>query len=82
VLAVWAGLQLLGTTMTVRSGRSDGGGGVLDFTTAAGARRAVGEATATATTPVAGPAIGRLTGFENHQRRTTLAPMPGRSPDS
>jgi CobQ-like glutamine amidotransferase family enzyme len=70
VLAVCAGLQLLGTTMTDRSGHPYDGAGVLDLTTAAGARRAVGEITANATEP----AIGRLTGFENHQGRTTLGP--------
>jgi len=70
VLAVCAGLQLLGTAMTDRSGHTYDGAGVLDITTAAGARRAVGEVIATATEQ----AIGTLTGFENHQGRTTLGP--------
>jgi hypothetical protein len=74
VLAVCAGLQLLGTTMTDRSGHTYDGADVLDLTTAAGPRRAVGEITATAAATGAGPAIGRLTGFENHQGRTTLGP--------
>jgi CobQ-like glutamine amidotransferase family enzyme len=70
VLAVCAGLQLLGTTMTDRSGHTYDGAGVLDVTTTPGARRAVGEVIATAPDL----AIGRLTGFENHQGHTTLGP--------
>ena len=54
VLAVCAGLQLLGTTMTDRSGHTYDGAGVLDLTTAPGPRRAVGEVIATATDPTIG----------------------------
>jgi lipid II isoglutaminyl synthase (glutamine-hydrolysing) len=68
VLAVCAGFQLLGTSMTDRAGRTHPGVGVLDVATTPGARRAVGEIATTAT--VAG--IGRLTGFENHLGRTRL----------
>lgn len=70
VLAVCAGLQLLGTAMTDRSGHTYDGAGVLDLATAPGARRAVGEVIATGIEP----AIGTLTGFENHQGHTTLGP--------
>jgi len=51
-------------------GHTHDGAVVLDLTTAAGARCAVGEVIATATEQ----AIGTLTGFENHQGRTTLGP--------
>ena len=70
VLAVCAGLQLLGTTMTDRSGHTYDGAGVLDLTSAAAMRRAVGEVVATAIEP----AIGTLTGFENHLGHTMLGP--------
>jgi len=72
VLAVCAGLQLLGATMTDQSGHTYDGAGILDLTTAPGPRRAVGEVIATATATA--PAIGTLTGFENHHGHTTLGP--------
>jgi lipid II isoglutaminyl synthase (glutamine-hydrolysing) len=68
MLAVCAGFQLLGTSMTDRAGRTYPGVGVLDVATTAGARRAVGELATTATVP----GIGRLTGFENHLGRSSL----------
>ena len=70
VLAVCAGFQLLGVSMTDRAGRTYPGAGVLDVATVPGARRAVGEVVATATVPGVGP----LTGFENHLGRTTRGP--------
>ena len=70
VLGVCAGFQLLGTTLTDRSGHTHDALGVIDATTVAGTRRAVGEVLATATIP----ALGVLTGFENHEGRTTLGP--------
>ena len=47
VLAVCAGLQILGHTMRDRAGRDHPGLGVLDLSTAPGRRRAVGEITTT-----------------------------------
>ncbi|AEA22326.1 CobB/CobQ domain protein glutamine amidotransferase [Pseudonocardia dioxanivorans CB1190] len=70
VLAVCAGFQLLGTTITDRDGRVLEGVGALDVTTSAGPRRAVGEVIASATVS----SIGELTGFENHRGHTTLGP--------
>ncbi|MGB6165505.1 MAG: glutamine amidotransferase [Pseudonocardiaceae bacterium] len=69
-LAVCAGLQILGRTMTDASGQHYPGLGLLDITTAPGARRAVGEVIATC----AVPGVGSLTGFENHRGVTTLGP--------
>ena len=68
VLAVCAGFQLLGTTMTDRAGHCHPGVGVLDATTAPGSTRAVGEVIAISTIPE----LDRLTGFENHLGRTVL----------
>jgi len=68
ILAVCAGLQILGHTMRDRAGRDHPGLGVLDLTTAPGRRRAVGEITTTC----AIPGVGQLTGFENHQGISTL----------
>jgi lipid II isoglutaminyl synthase (glutamine-hydrolysing) len=70
VLAVCAGFQLLGTTMTDRAGRRYRGAEVIDAETAAGPRRAVGEIVTSSTIPT----VGRLTGFENHLGRTRLGP--------
>ena len=70
VLAVCAGLQILGHTMRDRAGRDHPGLGVLDVTTAPGRRRAVGEII----TDCAIPGVGQLTGFENHLGITTLGP--------
>jgi CobQ-like glutamine amidotransferase family enzyme len=73
VLAVCAGLQVLGEWMEGLDGRRVEGVGILDVTTAPGRRRAVGEVVAEATAP----GIAPLTGFENHRGRTTLGPGTG-----
>ncbi|MGH3429965.1 MAG: type 1 glutamine amidotransferase [Pseudonocardiaceae bacterium] len=73
-LAVCAGLQILGRSMTDAGGRHYPGLDLLDITTAPGRRRAVGEVIATC----AVPGVGSLTGFENHRGVTTLG--PGTSP--
>ncbi len=70
LLAVCAGFQLLGTSMTDQTGHHYPGAGLLDVTTAPGPVRAVGEVVADATIP----GVGTLTGFENHLGRTTLGP--------
>ena len=59
VLAVCAGLQILGQTMRDRSGQDHPGLGVLDVTTAPGRRRAVGEIT----TGCAIPGVGQRRGL-------------------
>jgi CobQ-like glutamine amidotransferase family enzyme len=70
VLAVCAGLQLLGQWMQTADGDRIAGAGILDLTTSAGRHRAVGEVVAEATAPGVAP----LTGFENHRGHTTLGP--------
>jgi CobQ-like glutamine amidotransferase family enzyme len=70
ILAVCAGLQILGHTMRDRAGQDHPGLGVLDVTTAPGRRRAVGEII----TDCAIPGVGQLAGFENHLGITTLGP--------
>ena len=70
VLAVCAGLQLLGSWMQTADGDRIAGAGILDLTTCAGRHRAVGEVVAEATAPGVAP----LTGFENHRGHTTLGP--------
>ncbi|MCE0763268.1 glutamine amidotransferase [Pseudonocardia kujensis] len=70
VLAVCAGFQLLGSTITDLAGRVVQGLEVLDADTAPGRERAVGEVVASATVAT----IGELTGFENHRGHTTLGP--------
>lgn len=69
-LAVCAGLQILGRSMTDASGHHYPGLELLDITTAPGRRRAVGEVIAACAIPGVGP----LTGFENHRGVTTLGP--------
>ena len=71
VLAICAGFQLLGTTMTDRAGHVHPGAEVIDATTTPGPHRAVGEVIAASTIP----GVGRLTGFENHLGRTVLGPQ-------
>ena len=73
-LAVCAGLQILGRSLTHASGHDYPGLGLLDLTTAPGRQRAVGEVI----TICAVPGVGSLTGFENHRGVTTLG--PGASP--
>lgn len=70
VVAVCAGLQILGRWMETADGQREAGAGLVDVTTVRGRDRAVGEAV------VAGrPAgLGLLTGFENHRGRTRLGP--------
>ena len=70
VLAVCAGMQVLGDWMQDSAGRRMGGAGVLDLTTTAGRRRAVGEVVADCTDRD----IQTLTGFENHRGHTHLGP--------
>lgn len=70
VLAVCAGLQVLGQWMQGLQGRRHPGAGILDLTTAPGRARAVGEIV----TQGADARIGLLTGFENHRGLTNLGP--------
>lgn len=70
VLAVCAGLQILGHWMAGPDGHRVAGTGILDLTTSPGRRRAVGEAV----TDCIQPGVARLTGFENHRGRTSLGP--------
>lgn len=69
VLAICAGYQILGTTFAA-GGRQVPGLGLLDLATAPRTERAVGELVAEAIDP----ALGLLTGFENHGGGTTLGP--------
>lgn len=68
VLAVCAGLQLLGHTLETSDGQVVEGAGLLDVATVRSSRRAVGEVVAVST----GLPLGRLTGFVNHGGATTL----------
>ena len=70
VLAVCAGLQVLGQWVEGVDGNRVAGAGVLDVVTSPGRRRAVGEVVAEAAVPGVAP----LTGFENHHGRTTRGP--------
>lgn len=67
-LAVCAGLQILGQSMTDSRGKHYPGLGLLDITTAPGRQRSVGEVI----TRCSIPEVGSLTGFENHRGLTTL----------
>ncbi|MGQ0716618.1 MAG: type 1 glutamine amidotransferase [Pseudonocardiales bacterium] len=67
-LAVCAGLQVLGRSLSDASGHDYPGLGLLDIATVPGRQRAVGEVITTC----AVPGIGSLTGFENHRGVTTL----------
>jgi hypothetical protein len=69
-VAVCAGLQLLGTSMTDRAGRTHHGAGLLDLSTTPMRRRAVGDIVADCTIP----GVGKLRGFENHRGSTQLGP--------
>lgn len=69
-LAVCAGLQILGQSMTDTRGKHYPGLELLDITTAPGRQRSVGEVISTC----AIPGVGSLTGFENHRGITTLNP--------
>jgi CobQ-like glutamine amidotransferase family enzyme len=67
-LAICAGLQILGHWMSDTQGRTHAGAQLLDITTAPRRQRAVGEIV----TDCHLPAVGRLSGFENHRGATTL----------
>jgi lipid II isoglutaminyl synthase (glutamine-hydrolysing) len=69
VLAVCAGLQVLGTTFAAAGGQVEGLG-LVDLATHPGQPRAVGELVADAV----GLDLPVLTGYENHGGRTTLGP--------
>jgi hypothetical protein len=70
VVAVCAGLQVLGQWMQGRDGRRHPGAEVVDVTTTPGRTRAVGEIVTRCTDPE----VDVLTGFENHRGHTTLGP--------
>ncbi|APT83848.1 type 1 glutamine amidotransferase [Corynebacterium aquilae] len=75
ILAICAGLQVLGHTFRA-GGRTIDGLGLIDATTGGLNKRAIGEV---ATTPVAakdwaGQLTSPLTGFENHMGSTILGP--------
>ncbi len=67
-LAVCAGLQVLGRSLSDAGGHDYPGLGLLDIATAPSRQRAVGEVITTCTVP----GVGSLTGFENHRGVTTL----------
>ncbi|MEO6880756.1 MAG: glutamine amidotransferase [Mycobacteriaceae bacterium] len=69
VLAVCAGLQVLGHTYTGSDGTTVEGLGLLDVTTTPRLTRAIGELLVE---PTAEGLTERLTGFENHRGATTL----------
>jgi CobQ-like glutamine amidotransferase family enzyme len=69
-LAVCAGLQVLGASLTDSRGQHYPGSELLDIITTPGRRRAVGEVVSTCTVA----SVGALTGFENHRGVTSLGP--------
>jgi len=71
VLGVCAGIQIFGESFTRADQVTHPGLGLIDSTSHAGGSRAIGEVVAT---PADGLFEGLLTGFENHQGRTTLGP--------
>ncbi|GAA3550978.1 glutamine amidotransferase [Amycolatopsis ultiminotia] len=71
VLAVCAGLQVLGREFTTEHGRVRTGLGVLDLVTTPARDRAVG---GIRTRPVSSLLTESLTGFENHQGHSALGP--------
>lgn len=77
VLAVCAGLQVVGESFTDGQGRQTAGLGLLDASTRRRGVRAVGEVVVEVDPDVrpigsAAPALPRLTGFENHGGATTI----------
>jgi CobQ-like glutamine amidotransferase family enzyme len=73
LLAVCAGLQLVGESFVDSTGRSRPGLGLVDAATVqVDAPRAVGEVVVEPTAP--GVALPLLTGYENHAGRTVLGP--------
>jgi len=75
VFAVCAGLQILGTEFVGPDGGRRPGLGLLDCTTTAGRRRAIGEL---AVRPDPAPGLPTLTGYENHGARTHPGPRASR----
>ena len=71
VLAVCAGLQLLGRSLMGPDGQCHEGLGIIDARTDRLKKRAVGEVVARLPGE---PDLGLLTGFENHAGRTQLGP--------
>lgn len=71
ILAVCAGMQLLGEWFTDRSGNKVAGIGLLDLVTTSRQERAVGDVLAEVTGI---PGIPALIGFENHLGATSLGP--------
>jgi CobQ-like glutamine amidotransferase family enzyme len=71
VLAVCAGLQLLGRQFTLDCGKPQPGAGLLDLVTTPATHRAIGEVI---TQPEPGLLSEPLTGFENHRGHTELGP--------
>jgi CobQ-like glutamine amidotransferase family enzyme len=69
VLAVCAGLQILGHEVRTHTGQDHAGLGLLDLTTAPRAARAIGEVTGR---PVGGWSADLLSGFENHRGSSVL----------
>ncbi|MCK7637338.1 type 1 glutamine amidotransferase [Corynebacterium pygosceleis] len=74
ILAICAGLQVLGTSFRA-AGRTVDGVGLLDATTSSLARRTIGEVASTPTGAGITAALDQpLTGFENHMGATILGP--------
>jgi CobQ-like glutamine amidotransferase family enzyme len=72
VLAICAGLQILGSSFVLPDGSDRPGLGLLDCTTVRGSgQRAVGELVVE---PIAEPSLPTLTGYENHAAATRLGP--------
>jgi CobQ-like glutamine amidotransferase family enzyme len=71
ILAVCAGMQLLGEWFTDGSGSKIAGVGILDLVTSRRGERAVGDVLAEVT---AIPGLPTLIGFENHRGATSLGP--------
>jgi hypothetical protein len=69
-LAVCAGMQILGCTMTGPDGQEHRGAELLDLTTRPGRRRTTGPIV----TRCDIDGVGLLCGFENHRGATTLGP--------
>ncbi|MCX7537930.1 glutamine amidotransferase [Corynebacterium sp. P5875] len=74
ILAICAGLQVLGTSFRA-AGRTVDGVGLLDATTSSLAKRTIGEVASTPTGAGFTAALDQpLTGFENHMGATILGP--------
>lgn len=71
VFAVCAGYQIIGETYADNESNPLPGVGILDVRSDRGRTRAVGELVADVAPELGG---GRITGFENHQGRTTIGP--------